>query len=63
MILDLILYGIGVWLMIGLLPAIFMMFARGRQGYYVDPFSPLRGALQGPFALWTAIMTIRRGQR
>ena len=59
---DMVLFGVGLWLIVGFIPAFLMMFARARQGYYVDPFSPLRGAIQGPFALWTVVMTIRKDQ-
>ncbi len=60
---DWIVLALGVWAITGLIPALMLMFARARQSYYVDPLSPVRGAIQGPFALWTALAILRKERR
>lgn len=59
--LDWLLFGIGIWLIVGFLPAMLLMFARARQGYFVNPFAPLQGAIMGPYSLWVVVKTIRKG--
>ena len=57
---DWIILIIVVWLTLGLIPSMILMFARARKMYYVDPLAPLIGALQGPYALWTALQKLRK---
>lgn len=52
-----------LWLTIGFIPALMLMFARARQTYYVNPWRPLIGALQGPWSLWRVYHTLRKERR
>lgn len=53
---------LALWLTIGFIPAVVLMFARARQTYYVDPWRPLIGALQGPWSLWQTYHALRHGR-